>query len=80
MSHTVIKSATYAPGRMQITLAAQYAGEDVLYGYFVRTEYEHGTNDQREDVDLFPVSDGDKATDVYSRAAERFRNLVQIIL
>ena len=79
MSHTVIKSATYAPGRMQITLAAQYA-DDELYGYFVRTEYEHGTNDQREDVDLFPVSCGDKATDVYSRAAERFRNLVQIIL
>lgn len=79
MSHTVIKSATYAPGRMVITLAAQHA-DDELYGYFVRTEYEHGTNDQREDVDLFPVSDGDRATDVYSRAAERFRNLVQIIL
>lgn len=79
MSHTVIKSAIYNPGRMVITLAAQYAGDE-LYGYFVRTEYEHGTNDQREDVDLFPISYDDKATDVYSRAAERFRNLVQIIL
>jgi len=79
MSHTVIKSATYAPGRMQITLAARYDGDE-LHGYFVRTEYEHGTNDQREDVDLFPVCYDDRASDVYLRAAERFRNLVQIIL
>jgi hypothetical protein len=85
MSRTIIKSFASAPMRKRIVMNANFNSDEEMVGYTIRILTNFQVNgipedDYEEACEEFPVDPSVRFGEIYSKASDRFRELVQPLI